>query len=263
MISETKYDMENWKKIWGDILSDPDFRNWMTKSGYYEFYPVINKRDKNYKFTLTDGDVWAIKDGTTENSEKPSRKYDTGTLYLEFGDLAHFVAYELVNKKTIKIFDPSHSFDGIRGTYSTELKHFHKFINSYFDRRIIFEKQYGTPQRHLEDTFCQTWSLAFLCASLCKTREKDKCPSQNMHEALLSSIDDEVVGLFNVCKAFIESDVFHEICTEQRDWILEESINKHEDEDELPEKWTPEYFYTFCQGLTIEDFRLLLPEEED
>ena len=210
-----KSDIFHWKYIWNDILSDPEFRNWLVgeNMGYYQIF-------KNNK----------IKDESDINSTENDKM--KGTFYLKFGKLGHYVAYEM-QISSIKIFDSSHKI----GIYSGCLPDFINSIEYNFGLPVEYELQYNTPQCHKDDSFCQTYSLSYLSNDI------------SLHANLQNAMFDPISSLFNICKIFINNPVFEEICIEQETWINKNlSINK------APSKWNAQYLLDYSKNMDINMF---------
>jgi len=208
----TETDMTHWKYMWNDILSDPDFRSWFVgekSSGYFQLYK--NKKVEN---------------------ETPSKKLiNKGTFYMKFGKLGHYVAYEIKNKN-IYIFDSSHSTGSQKGTYADCLPDFIDTIHDKFSPNIHFIEKFGTPQTLKGDSFCQTWSLAYLLGSY----------TQKIMKQLTDT--NKVKILYKICKYIIKKPIFEEICLTQSEWI-----EKAFKENKAPKKWTAEYFLLFSKKI--------------
>jgi hypothetical protein len=208
-------DMTHWKYMWNDILSDPDFRCWFTNKkacGYYQL-------KKNKK----------IEDETPKNALK-----NKGTFYMKFDQLGHYVAYE-IKKDSINIFDSSHSTGNEFGIYSDCLPDFIETIKKNFSPNIKFIEKFGTPQILKGDSFCQTWSLAYLLGK----------PTQDIMSKI--NKDNRIEILYKLCKKIISSKVFEEICLTQQDWIIK-AFKKNKN-PKTPKKWTPEYFFEFSRKI--------------
>jgi hypothetical protein len=179
----TKDDIKHWKYIWNDILSDVDFRNWITNKNlsYYQIY----------------------KNGKVIDLSNPNSNKKIGTLYMQFpGNLAHYMTFK-ETKKNVILFDSSYP----NGTYSGCFPDFSYTVVNFFKKEIIFNKDFDTPQNHKNDSFCQTWSLCYLLNT-----KKSK-------ELLKSSKKDSINSLYKICKYIIGMPVFEEICTQQESWI--------------------------------------------
>lgn len=219
-------DMINWKKMWNDILSDPDFRYWFIgkSGGYYQLFA----------------------DGTIQNDTPKRASPKKGTFYMQFGKEAHFVAYEK-KAKSILIFDPSHSIGNEQGSYAPCLSSFEGSIRENFSPTINFVQKFGTPQTLEADTFCQTWSLSYLMGSTQKIMNKLKPENKPLNEPI-----NKIEIIFELCKKIIGSDVFKEICSQQEKWITTAfELNKS------PMKWTPKFFLEFSRNMTFDMFKLI------
>jgi hypothetical protein len=220
----SEMDMTHWKNMWSDILSDPDFREWIagkSASGYYQLY-------KNKKIA---------------NESPDGKNHKKGTFYMKFGVLGHYVAYE-IKKGSISIFDSSHSTGTAYGLYRDCLPDFMDTIRTHFSEKIEFVEKYGTPQVVAGDSFCQTWSLAYLLGK----------PTQSIMKKLNSTNQIEV--LFEICLKIIDMPVFEEICLEQQPWII-----KNFKKNDASKKWTPEFFLHFSRNiLDLKSFHYLFKD---
>ncbi len=135
-----------WKYTWNDLLSDTEFRKYMTgNSGLIDILCVSST-----KFDIT----------------LPKKLHKKGTIYLyekkpnnegEKIEEAHFISYEIQGKNFI-IHDPADLNVQFSGWFSKHaLGALRKRLPGYtVDVSDIH------PQKCLWDTFCQTWSLAQL-----------------------------------------------------------------------------------------------------
>jgi hypothetical protein len=214
-------DMTHWKYMWNDILSDPDFRYWFTGKtggGYYQLF----------------------KDGKIKNETPKGASTKKGTFYMKFGNLGHYVAYEK-KEKGILIFDSSHSLGNESGRYSGCLPGFIDTIEENFSPNIKFEEKFGTPQTLKGDSFCQTWSLAYLMGASTQKIMKEITPNN------------KIDILYKLCKKIINSPVFKNIFLTQDKWI-----KKAFKENKAPKKWTPEFFFNFSRNvMDFESFHYL------
>lgn len=222
--SNTNYpdiDVIHWKYIWNDVISDVDFRNWFVgNKGYYQLFKNLRVDDLSSKETLL-------------------ANKNEGTFYMQFaGNFGHFVAYKK-QKSRIVIFDSSHG----TGTFSGCLPDFVETIINKFKLPIFYDTKFGTPQNKTDDSFCQTWSLCYL------SKNKD------LHKYLKNSKKDPILSLFNICKFFINTTIFEEICNQQEQWI-----NKNLKKNKAPKKWDSQYFLKYSKDMNIDMFRLLFNE---
>jgi hypothetical protein len=108
---------------------------------------VVNDRAFRRKFTGCKGDY--------DISKCRRIVHPKGTLYVPISDdEGHFMAYEFVGSAVIRVFDPAHP----KSLYSGHLDRAH--ISKLSGRRVVVCKDH--PQLHEEDTFCATWTLAWL-----------------------------------------------------------------------------------------------------
>jgi hypothetical protein len=214
--------------MWSDILSDPDFRSYFigkkSGSGYYQLFKngtIINE---------------------TPHVKDKKKLIKKGTFYMKFGQLGHYVAYEM-KKNTIFIFDSSHPTGIQRGLYSDCLPDFLNTIAVHFSPDIRFIEEFGTPQTEPGDSFCQTWSLSYLLLEHPHIR----------HIMDNIGITDEIEILYNLCKVIINMSVFEEICTDQGSWINHNfKVNK------APKKWNSDSFLHFSRNvMDLDSFRYL------
>lgn len=216
--SYSKSDIITWKYIWNDILSDPDFRNWILDDniGYYQIF-----KNKNIK-----------------NDSEDKSEHDIGTIYMKFGKLGHYIAFKLKNNNKMTIFDSSYP-DGTYGDCLDE-DYIDSIRHNFNNCSISFDETYGTPQRLDDDSFCQTWSLAYLSKS------------KKLKSFLKDSKNDPIYSLFNICKFIINLPIFKEICIEQQNWIEKNlKINK------ASKKWTSDFLLEFSRNFDYDDFKKL------
>jgi hypothetical protein len=214
-------DMTHWKKMWNDILSDPDFRKYILKSDKYGDYQLFKLNTKQEITPKVD----------------PSKK--KGTFYLKFDGLGHYVAYE-VKKDAIYIFDSSH---GEHGRYADCLPPYIETIQKYFNENVKFVEKFGTLQVLPGDSFCQTWSLSYLLGT----------KTQNIMMKVSAENKSEIEVLYELCKYIINLPVFKEICQGETKWIAREFKR-----NKAPKKWTPEYFLNFSrERMDLESFHYL------
>ena len=108
---------------------------------------VVNDRAFRRKFTGCKGDY--------DISKCRRIVHPKGTLYVPISDdEGHFMAYEFIGSGVIRVFDPAHP----KSQYSGHLDRAH--ISKLSGRRVVVCKDH--PQWHEEDTFCATWTLAWL-----------------------------------------------------------------------------------------------------
>jgi hypothetical protein len=115
-----------WKSHWDAIVNDQAFRR---------------------KFTGCLGDYDVTRCRRIVHSK--------GTLYVPISeDEGHFMAYEFEGPNVIRVFDPAHS----KSRYSGHIDRAR--ISKLSGRRVVVCKDH--PQWHEEDTFCASWTLAWL-----------------------------------------------------------------------------------------------------
>lgn len=124
------------KYLFCDIVGDPRFRQRL--SGFHDLaFVELQGRSVNWVV----GNAGSLR----------------GTLYIGLGDDAHFMSYRNEGDRVV-IFDPSHP----DGTYSHVVRRRMSCVRNVFPgKRIEFDETYPCPQVLEEDTFCQTWSLAY------------------------------------------------------------------------------------------------------
>lgn len=218
----TEADLTHWKNMWSDILADPDFRFW-----------ILGKADGAGYFDLK-------KNLTVNNMTPEGGSIQKGTFFMKFGKLGHYVSYEIKNDK-IYIFDSSHSTGDERGKYSDCLPPFMETIMKNFSSNVVFVEKFGTPQTLDGDSFCQTWSLAYLLGT----------PTHKFMKKI--NPDNKIEILYKICKYIIDLPVFEEICNDQSEWIKTNfKANK------APKKWDSQYFLHFSRNvLDIDSFHYL------
>jgi hypothetical protein len=222
-----KSDIIHWKNMWNDVISDPDFRAFFLRyknSGYYQIYKTTDPKDDT-------------PDDVVDTQKKG------GTLYMKFGSLGHYVAYKdkIPKKKTFIIFDSSFNSPGRVGTYSGCLPDFTKNINKYLGE-FVYDERFLTPQRLKDDTFCQTWSLAYLYGD----------NAEKFLESSTGTDEDNKKALYNICLTFINDPVFKEICTDQAEWI-----NKNFKINKAPKNKDADWFYNYSISLDYNTFKNL------
>ena len=119
-------------------------------------------------------DQWKVDWDDTVNNERVRRRLadvkNAGTLYADVTeDEGHFAAYEVREDGVRYIFNPAAPG--------------HRFGGPYFadEPGVLLDLH---PQTHREDTFCQTWTLAWLMSDLRPLVEKGG-----------------LVSLFQICQA--------------------------------------------------------------
>lgn len=225
IIPEKFVEIKTWKYMWNDILSDPEFRN------------DYLLRGRSF------GDYRLQKNGSIIYNLKKKARINKGTFYLKFGDLAHYVAYNIIGKDII-IFDSSNP----GGTYSDCLNDFIDIIENikikpFKGKKIKFETKYNTPQTHPNDSFCQTYSLGYLSDNI------------KIHDLMKTA--NSVVSrkeLFLICKEFINMVEFEEICVDSQWFTDSMNFNKRKYKTQI---WTPKQFLDFSRALTLDEFEKL------
>jgi hypothetical protein len=143
-------DLVCWKTLWDIFISDEEFRK------YYA----------NVK-----GD-YRITPGTKKPIQHPS-----GTLVLP-GERSsgedHFVTYNMTPQR-ITVFDPSDT-SGTYGSYLNETAR--KKIATLAKKPLYVSHRH--PQCHSGDTFCQTWSLAWLRRNLQSYINESRTPNSSI-----------------------------------------------------------------------------------
>lgn len=131
--------VKTWKERWDHVMNDEDFRIALTGKADY----TCNSR-------------------TGFGSDKKSPESE-GTIYIsnsKIGGQGHFIAYKKNANKTV-VFDPAPS-EGTYGAWADKkvIGHIEKFT-----KKPVRVEGYHT-QHHEDDSFCATWSLAWLMPSL-------------------------------------------------------------------------------------------------
>lgn len=209
----TEADVTHWKNMWSDILGDPDFRFWLLGkpegAGYFDLRKKL----------------------TVKNMTPEGGSINKGTFFMKFDNLGHYVAYEIKNNK-IYIFDSSHSTGDESGKYSDCLPPFIDTIKKNFSPNVEFIEKFGTPQTLDGDSFCQTWSFAYLMGT----------PTHKFMKKM--NRKNKIETLYKICKYIIKLPVFEEICNDQQEWIKKNfKVNK------APKKWDAEYFLHFSRDV--------------
>lgn len=212
-------DLLVWKDTWDYILNDTEFRSKYTCGGEYSI---------------------AVRGG-----RRNAIKHLKGTIQItddEYPTEDHFIAYEMKNG-VIHIFDSAES-GGQYGEWASLpiLKRIAKRAGKDF---VIVPHH---PQIHEEDTFCQTWSLAWL-SELRKLTENVKTGKQGMSR------------LYRVCKTIINDSRFtnfvmeHEsdISTHIRTFMREEDVHGTSFK-------TASGFLRYSQSMTPDQFRTIFED---
>lgn len=157
-----------WKELWSVFIADPAFREHYTKT---------------HDFTV----------GEDNKIDKPS-----GTICLKGNRNSgedHFIAFKKYIDH-IEIFDPADT----SGRYNS-------FLNDSVKNKIMKMSNRSVrvvnwhPQCHDGDTFCQTWSLAWLKSSL---RKYIKSVKTNQ---------DSIINMYKICKTIARSRSFSQYMT--------------------------------------------------
>lgn len=130
-------ELASWKEIWSIFISDKEFRNFFTDTHDYTVRPSSVKKINRNVGTIH-------LPGTRGSGED------------------HFIAYKKY-KDRIDIFDPADT----SGRYNSFLNNTTKEKISKLASKPVRVLNYH-PQCHKGDTFCQTWSLAWLKPNLQK-----------------------------------------------------------------------------------------------
>lgn len=149
-------DLKCWKTLWDWFISDKAFRMYFTNTnGDYR----ITQRSKQ-KITKTSGTL--LLPGTRQSGED------------------HFVTYTMTPQR-ITVFDPSDT-SGTYGSYLNETTK--RKISQLAGKPLNVDHRH--PQCHSGDTFCQTWSLAWLRRNLRNYTSESQTP--NMSSGPLSQL---------------------------------------------------------------------------
>ena len=138
-----------WKTLWDIFISDVEFRKYYTKTkGDYRITNRATKPIRQPSGTL-------LLPGTRSNGED------------------HFVTYTMTPTR-ITVFDPADT----SGTYGSYLNaNAKKKISELANRPLYVNTRH--PQCHSGDTFCQTWSLAWLRRRLHSYINESQTPSSS------------------------------------------------------------------------------------
>lgn len=126
------------KYLFCDILNDPDYRARLSGLRDLAFVEFLPRRQ-----------VWV----------RGSASARRGTIYVKFGDEAHYVGYRRDGDDALVIYDSSYP----DGTFSGSFDGIMDIVKRTFAvTSVTFDTSYGIAvQRGRGDTFCQTWSLAY------------------------------------------------------------------------------------------------------
>jgi hypothetical protein len=211
MPGEAPSDLVLWKSVWDFVLNDPEFRLQFTGGGDYKISECGGSRN--------------------------SIKHEKGTIYISDPNVTdgqgHFISYEMKNGK-IHIFD-SASPGGQYGEWATLpiLRRIAKRAGKEF---VLLPNH---PQVHEEDSFCQTWSLAWL-SPMRKYTLNVKTPSQGIER------------LYIICKMIINDYRFEEYVMKHRMNIRQYIINE---KMKNPAFKTAKGFINYSRDMTPEMFR--------
>lgn len=186
--------VSTWKERWDHVMNDADFRIALTGKADY----TCNSR-------------------TGFGSSKKSPE-SAGTIYISdknIGDQGHFIAYKKNANKTV-VFDPAPT-EGTFGAWADEkvIGHIEKFT-----KRPVHLEGYHT-QHHVDDSFCATWSLAWLMPSLkplTKNVTNDKSGMHNIFE-ICKRISERSEFPEHVLRIFESERVAHNFLKRTHEWL--------------------------------------------
>jgi hypothetical protein len=197
-----------WKMVWDFVMNDKSFRKKFTRGGEY-----------------------------TASEKKPMSE-PHGTIYIgDSSDEGHFIAYEIVGG-LLHIFDSAASQNRY-GEWATQdvLEHLANRA-----KKPSYTMVTCHPQVHKEDSFCQTWSLAWL------TKEFRPLVTQvTTEKSALNS-------LFTICQRIVHDERFVKFVTHKKDF--QEHMDQCIKDVKLkrPAFDTPETFLKFSDEMTLEMF---------
>lgn len=159
--------LKAWKEIWSIFISDPAFRKYFTNTADYTVRMNTTKRIASNSGTI----------------RLPGNR---GT------DEDHFISFIKYDNR-IDIFDPADT----SGRYNSFLTDRVKNKIATLSARPVRVLNYH-PQCHDGDTFCQTWSLAWMKPSLRKNVTGVRTSNQSM------------TAMHKICRAIANSKKFSE-----------------------------------------------------
>lgn len=143
-------DLACWKTLWDIFISDVEFRKYYANvKGDYRITPGTKKPIQHPAGTF-------VLPGERSSGED------------------HFVTYNMTPQR-ITVFDPSDT-SGTYGSYLNETAR--KKIATLAKKPLYVSSRH--PQCHSGDTFCQTWSLAWLRRSLHDYINDSKTPNSSI-----------------------------------------------------------------------------------
>lgn len=208
-----------WKSVWDWILNEKNFRT---------------------NFTGTRGDhTFKVRNDIVVN--KPRINNTKGTIYIADANIeseGHFVAYEKKGKH-ITVFDPASN--NSKTEYGVWYKSVAAHVPSCSKSSTCSLYPCG-PQRHKEDTFCQTWTVAWLH------------PNMRQFTNSVKTMNQSIDGLYHICKYISNSTEFERFVrgrdAQLRNFItetIEDLISDRKKayraryKKELPKKYIDEY----------------------
>jgi hypothetical protein len=219
MSGEAPPDLYLWKGIWDYILNNPEFRTLYTCGGDY----TIAARGGSRNAITHERGTIQIKDA-------------------EYPEEEHFIAYEIKNGK-MHIFDSAAS-EGKYGSWASLpiLRRLAKRAGKNF---VMIPHH---PQVHEEDSFCQTWSLAWL-SELRKLTENVKTGNQGIGR------------LYRICKTIINDPRFTEFIMKHEGDIHAYILTfMREEKIKNTSFKTPEGFLKYSHKMTPEQFRTIFED---
>lgn len=213
----SRNDIIAWKMLFTDVMSDHVLREYLSGKKLASVHVIVNDDKIIYEKNKT---------------------VNIGQYYIDYGKLAHFVSFE-IKKKVVYIYDPSYKY----GVYRECINHVIKKLTKRYEKKgikVCFVKKYGVGQIHPEDTFCQTWSFAYL--------------DDTLREYLLQNTEyTNLDCLYSICKAIISKPEFEEVCQENKDWLERNAV-----EYKLCKKWKQSsFFLDFSRNMSFETFKKL------
>lgn len=211
-----------WKYLFCDIVGDPEYRRRLSGLRDLAFLEIVGRRTS-----------WIL--GSSESTR--------GTLYIQYGEEAHYVSYRLRGDEVL-LFDPSYP----DGTYAGMVQDKITLIKRAFDgKAVVFDDTYRAPQRNPNDTFCQTWSLAYFMT------ERDKFHLSSYR----GELESPRIMCYQICRSLMDGPKFREIVENNwgklYDWQVQAISSNLVDVDE-PVFNNADSFLRYCNMLTPRTF---------
>ena len=208
-----------WKHLWDLFIADGEFRHYYTKTPSYDL--VL--------------------------SDKTLIKNTKGTLYIppkKKGGEGHFIAYQMIGDK-IYIFDPSaYAYQQFSNNPGLA-----KSISVRSKKSVV--KLTNHPQDLCQgDTFCQTWSLAWLNSNLRKFTN-----AKNQNQAITS--------IYNIVHTVSNSNKFREyILYEKNKASFNKLVKEAQKKFSIPDSTCVikdiSDFYKFSKSITIHEISRIM-----